>query len=226
MPTCPICHASDARELPDRLASCEACDHVFEHPPVVTALYNKEYVAERYEKYATTEAMSYLRLGMVKSFVTRGRLLDVGYGNGAFVRAASAGGFDAYGNDVHGADYGIREAPMVSDELWDVVTFFDSLEHFPDLKPVRDLVRRAAFAVVSMPFRPKDFPTTRAWKHYRPGEHLHYFSLKSLSALFPDKRLMFVTDAEDAIRKPLGGEPNIFTAVFAQTFFSDARTGK
>ena len=215
---CPACQdQSQVRITSDSILSeCQHCGHIWETALEVTAKYDQKYVADRYDKYNTTEVMSYLRLGLLKGFVTAGRLLDVGYGNGSFVKLAKKGGFDAYGNDVHGADYDVRECALEGDEVWDVVTFFDSMEHFPDLEVIRQLSKRAAYIVVSFPTRPNDFPwSAYTWRHYRPGEHLHYFTVKSLTALLCKSPLV-TTDMEDTIRGrgPSTANCNITTVVF------------
>lgn len=210
---CPVCHTHPMEEL-DGLSRC-ACDHIYQSTLAVTTHYDQKYIHDRYDAYPTTEAMSYLRLGYLKSFCPKGRLLDVGYGNGSFVKAALKAGFDAYGNDVHHADYGVREVPLDGHEQWDVVTFFDSLEHIPDFKAVRSLARRTKWLLISFPNRPRWFPYKRDWKHYRPGEHLHYFTLCSLATLFYTHTLYTAGDLEDVIRGALpGGEQNVQTALF------------
>lgn len=211
---CPVCLSSSVRELADELANCNDCKHIFQNPLEVRATYDKQYVVDRYDKYDTTAAMSALRLGLLKGHVGKGKLLDVGYGNGAFLKLAAKSGFDTYGCDVHGADYGIRDVPLASSVEWDVVTFFDSLEHFTSLEVIRDLSSRTKTILISYPKRPVDFPQNRAWKHYRPGEHLHYFTLLSLSCLFVGKKLVMATNAEDAIRGVLPSGGNIETALF------------
>lgn len=212
---CPCCRHADTVEEGDGLRYCVKCDHMFQYPLSVTAVYDKQYIDDRYEKYPTTEAMSCLRVGFVKGFVRCGSLLDVGYGNGAFVKAAMKAGFDAYGCDVHHADFGVREAPLDKGN-WDVVTFFDSLEHFDDLDIIRDLNKRTKQFIISLPARPSWFPRNRNWKHYRPGEHLHYFRASSLIQLFEGKKLIAVSDVEDTIRGKLsdgGNSNNILTVV-------------
>lgn len=163
--------------------------------------------------------MSHLRLGLLEAYGQRGRLLDVGYGNGDFIHTASKVGFEAFGNDVHGCGerFNVREVSLDGGLRWDYVTFFDSLEHFEELEEVRDLARRAQYVVVSTPKRPSQFPeeNTLSWKHFRPGEHLHYFSVGSLARLFQDHDLVNVCDLEDVIRGRLpDGSTNILTCVF------------
>jgi len=177
--TCPICQ-SPVLESFDDLRRCARCAHVFQHPPVVTARYDAAYVAT-YDRYPS-DRMSLLRVGFLKAFAPSGRLLDIGYGNGAFIREAEAAGFEAFGFDVHGVPRGVREIDLARDRsTWDVVTCFDSLEHVADFAPLRSLWRRARLALVSAPLTPSRFPSDRGWKHYKAGEHLHYFSPASLA---------------------------------------------
>ncbi|HVA51383.1 MAG TPA: methyltransferase domain-containing protein [Pirellulales bacterium] len=210
---CPVC-ACQGVEAFDDLRHCPRCRHVFQWPPEATVSYDESYV-RHYEAYPCRE-MSCLRVGFLKGFASRGRLLDVGYGNGAFVRAASAAGFDAFGCDVHGVDCGVREIDLARDQsLWDVVSCFDSLEHFGDFSSVRSLWRRAQLVLVSLPLAPPAFPACRAWSHYKPGEHLHYFSPASLARLVA-KPLIAASNVEDAIRRPKDTRQNIYTAVYGE----------
>lgn len=209
---CPTCNSTRFGPVFDKHDRCVDCDHIFQNPPDVNIAYDKDYIDTRYGTYTTTAAMSRLRLGLVMSFGGYGKWLDVGYGQGDFVKAAIEAGVDAYGNDVHGQDYGVRDVPLCSDEQWDAVTFFDSVEHFPDLEPAKHVIKRAKLVVISVPKRPDSFPADLTWRHYRPGEHLHYFSPESIRRLV-GKPQLFETNIEDTIRKQPWGQ-NITTCVF------------
>jgi hypothetical protein len=217
---CPACNYDEVLVMTDGLSECKYCGHIWESELKVTKSYDRQYMKERYDVYPTTEAMSFLRLGLIKSLTSSGLLLDVGYGNGSFVRLAEKAGFEAYGNDVHGVDYGVKEVELTDDRYWDVITFFDSLEHFSDLSKIKPLCRRADYVVVSFPTRPNSFPENKDWKHYRPGEHLHYFCRKSLWHTVAGKRVgglkVFATTIlEDVIRGGgKDGQSNITTVVF------------
>lgn len=183
--------------------------------------YNPDYIKTRYDLYPTTEAMSHLRTGFVGAHARGSKLLDVGYGNGAFLKVAAKAGFDVYGSDLHGADYGIRDVPLVSDELWDVITFFDSIEHFPDFAPAIHALKRSKVAIISVPWRPEWFPDNLNWKHYKPGEHLHYFDIHSLMMLLEINgfKLLHFNPVEDVVRGKLpDGSSNILTAAFINLF--------
>jgi len=216
---CPVCGAQNAVVLvdgeQDKLSECVCCSHLFQSDLRVTQTYNKDYIKVRYDAYETTPLMSHLRLGIVTAAARGPKILDVGYGNGDFIKLACRGGFDGYGSDVHGADYGVNEIDLAADQTqWDVVTFFDSLEHIPDFTLVRELGRRAHTVVVSIPRKPTNFPCDLDWKHYRPGEHLHYFSTFSLQKLFAPKWIKGISHAEDVIRGKLkDGRPNIDTII-------------
>lgn len=223
---CPVCGFCTARrswqstEPLHKLLKCDSCSHIWQHPLKIGVEYNQKYITERYDSYDTTDAMSWLRLGLVRSFSGGGRLLDIGYGNGSFIKIAEKAKFEAFGYDVHGLGerYGVKEASLDEGD-WEVVTLFDSIEHFDDLNPIKSLDKRASFIIVSTPYRPHNFPFSLEWKHFRPGEHLHYFDKTSLSTMFPSHDLILITDIEDAIRGPckVNGQHeanNIMTCVF------------
>lgn len=212
---CPI-GGEIARAGTDGLSYCNACDYIFQSDSTVTQTYDKEYVASRYDLYPTAIPLAYLRAGFALAFVQdchRPAVLDVGYGNGSFLKAIGQNGLAAYGIEIHKADYGIADASYEDDRAYDLITFFDSLEHFPHFDDLRKL--RTRRIIVSYPQRPSWFPMRLDWKHYRPGEHLHYFSLKSLDLLFGNFERVWCGNFEDHIRGRLpDGTPNIMTAVY------------
>jgi hypothetical protein len=154
----------------------------------------------------------------------RGRLLDVGYGNGSFIRAAAAVGWAAVGNDVNPTEYpGVRRValptdPLPPEERYRVITFFDSLEHFEDLAAPRAAALSTDWLMISVPRAPRSFPS-RPWKHFRPGEHHHYWwNPRSFELIFTtpevQARLVYAEHPEDHIRGTLpDGVPNIMTCV-------------
>lgn len=217
MAQCPVCMRNSAfpSSVPG-LHRCRDCDHIFQRPLAVTASYNYQYVKQRYEAYATTDLMSHLRLGFMRAMHPKpGRLLDVGYGNGSFLKLAAKAKYDTFGNDVHGCgeQFGVRDACLNGD-TWDVITFFDSLEHFPDLTLPRQVCKQAVLVIVSIPCRPEDEREILSWKHYRPGEHLHYFSPQSLSVFMEGKQPLACLDLEDTIRGDRCGQWNILTSAW------------
>ena len=129
---------------------------------------------------------------------------------------------EIFGIDVHKENFGIPVVDFSTELSFDLICFFDSLEHIPDFS---DLFRlRSRHVAVSIPATPGFvLQTPRQWRHYKPGEHLHYFSQLSLGRLMQRwSRFFKIGDGhpEDRIRGKLTshGTPfdNIYTAVFSR----------
>jgi methyltransferase family protein len=167
----------------------------------------KDYAAYYLAIDAQVRALSHRRFEILKAFVPRGRLLDYGEGTGRF-REIAARTWPTFGYDLG--------RPMPAGP-WDVVTFFDSLEHLVHpAEAIRDLQPR--WIMVSVPWchhpdRPDWF---LAWKHRKPGEHLWHFSAAGLDQFMasvgyePIMRSSF----EDDIRRRDGDLPNILSGIF------------
>jgi hypothetical protein len=184
----------------------------------ITAHYDHAYV-ERYENYPQAE-LSRIRAEIVMKHAGQfENICDVGFGTGAFLSEighrnpmATLHGFDV---SPYRPPHFVRIEPDWQEKEWDVVTFFDSLEHFVDLPKVR-----AKVVVVSVPWfdcvaGEKWFAQ---WKHRRPGEHLWHFTSLSLSRVFQrmGMREVYAGNPEDAIRIGDGKRPNILTMAFAR----------
>lgn len=119
------------------------------------------------------------RLAMVARHAERGAsVLDFGIGNGSFLMAAREAGFAARGFDINReAVAWLRERGLYAEgpDEADVVTFWDSLEHLEDPHVVLRNVRRGALVLVAIPVM-ADIGRVRESKHYKPGEHLAYFT--------------------------------------------------
>lgn len=118
----------------------------------------------------------------------RRSLLDVGIGDGAFLDRMNRhkDRLTTFGNDINpaGVAWLIERASYggLDPEAWDIVTFWDSLEHFPDPRvPLRSVKH---LAIVSIPTF-KDLDSAKASKHFRPLEHFWYWSLAGFT-LFAD----------------------------------------
>ena len=190
--------------------------------------FSKDYAAQYNDYGELSNYMGYLRYGYMQGvckepFFKINSVLDIGYGNGAFLKVCQQAGIESYGYDI--GECGVPSGCIRLDNLptedntkdyFDVITMFDSLEHFDDLTFVYDLPTK--FLVISV-------PNCRAgnndewfenWKHRRPNEHLHHFNYNSLPNLltYQDQyKLISSSYVEDVIRK--GPEPkNILTMVF------------
>lgn len=220
---CPVCDAACAPAEAPNLSLCRRCRHVFQSDLRVSVEYDSQYV-HRYDALPC-EPMSALRWHFIQQALdlrAGSRILDIGYGNGAFLMHARQHGMAVFGLDVHGEDLGIPTVDYATDRQFDLICFFDSLEHLPSFECLFRL--RTRHVVVSLPNPPECLLRSPGnWRHYKPGEHLHYFSPRSLNTLmhrwgFPVR--LAAGFPEDAVRGKLRIDgrlhDNIYTAIYAK----------
>jgi len=240
---CPACGMANLMTYSAQaLLCCAFCGSWCEQDRTTRVNYDRSYVAERYDRYATTEAMSDLRRRVLEGVLhlhetlpigrvapSRGRLLDVGFGNGAFIRRARECGWDAWGYDVNPTEYdGVRRAKLPVDrvlppeERYRVICFFDTLEHFQNLEWCPKLAQNTDWIMLSVPRVPDRFPVTE-WKHRRVGEHhFHFRTPDTFETLFSSNGVeataVYYDNPEDQIRGSLpDGQPNVMTVVLRCT---------
>jgi hypothetical protein len=146
------------------------------------APYNAAYF-DKYRIYAATPMGKLIREFRVRLVTTHApagsSLVDVGIGCGDFLQALAEAGHHGEGYDVNPAgirwllERGILADFWRDDAAWDVVTFWDALEHLPD--PGAALTRARAWAFVTLPIF-RDGEHVLHSKHYRKDEHLWYWT--------------------------------------------------
>lgn len=185
--------------------------------------FEKDY-ASQYNNYGElSNYMAYLRYGYIHGVIGKpSNILDIGYGNGSFLKVCRAAGVESFGYDVSDAPVPVGCVKIQESEIrnryFDVITMFDSYEHFSDLEVIREFCCK--HIVISVPNcdYPSHYHSDRwfsTWKHRRPDEHLHHFNTESLKKYveYGGKFECIATSfVEDVIRK--GPDPNILTMVF------------
>lgn len=115
------------------------------------------------------------RVQIVQDHYGSGPVLDVGIGSGEFIKKR---GSNTCGIDVNPtAIKWLRKNDCYSDQ-WDdfgAYTFWDVLEHIEDPRQYFKQMRGGSYLFTSIPIF-KDLRKIRESKHYRPGEHLYYFT--------------------------------------------------
>jgi len=140
-------------------------------------LYSGDYFAH-YQKLDNTKMGALLtraRLDLVGKYCKPIDTVDIGIGGGRYVQESGGWGYDVCADAVTWLrDNGYYRNPY-SDAMGDVkaITCWDSLEHIPDPQALLAEVREWLF--VSLPVF-EDADDVLSSKHYKPGEHLWYFS--------------------------------------------------
>jgi SAM-dependent methyltransferase len=185
-------------------------DSKFDHEPV--ALYDQKYFIggnpERgYADYSSAMEVNRLtfrrRLKVVEGLAgTKGRVLDVGCALGDFlVEARKMGWQNPTGLDVSGyavetcrsraleTTQGTLSSAAFAAETFDAIFLQDVIEHTLDpvaqLKQVFALLKPGGIVFITTP-NCKSLSARvlgKRWYHYKPGEHLVYFSHKSIRLL-------------------------------------------
>lgn len=143
-----------------------------------------DYSGPYFEKYQALDAtpmgtaLTTARVDMVRRHFD-GEVLDVGIGGGRFVVESSGKGFDVNEEAVQW----LKSRNAYADPYKGVaaITCWDSLEHVPDPEALVRSVGEWVF--VSMPVY-KDQTDCLKSKHFKPGEHLHYWSVRGLVGWF------------------------------------------
>jgi 2-polyprenyl-3-methyl-5-hydroxy-6-metoxy-1,4-benzoquinol methylase len=195
-------------------------DGIVKQINVKNITYDRNYVLNSYVKYGElSNYISYLRygylIGQIK--IIPQSILDFGYGSGAFLEICKRSIPNCYGYDV--GEYNIPEKCIRINDIFsmhfDVISFFDSLEHVDDIYFLNKL--KCKYIIISVPechyFSDEWFKT---WKHRRENEHIWHFSRKALSKFMQTQNYLTidVSNIEDIIRKPIDKNTNILTGIF------------
>ncbi len=170
---CPACdHADIPTAVEPDIARCSACHLYFRNPRPTQEEIARSYdtggtFAAWQEEETARAAMWERRLTLVRRYAARGRLLDVGAGDGRFLISAKATGYQVTGTEVSraGVDYARQRGvdihlgqitdlhlPKVT---FDLATIWHVLEHVPEpaavLREVYGLLRPGGILVLAVP---------------------------------------------------------------------------
>ena len=178
---------------------------------------NKQYDLDYFEvmlrqNSGTAEKICKVRWDLVMRFKPK-VVLDYGSGCGWF-RAFRPKGVEVDTFDIGKHKFGKFPQTGICHDHYDMVCFWDTLEHIPNFAVVQDVLDITDFVVLSIPIPPVNVMNFNIedWKHFKPGEHLHYFTEATLDAFW--SKLGF--------EKVFSGSPecpprqDIITAVYAK----------
>ena len=166
----------------------------------------------------TTEAMVYLRMGFLMSalapdLLATMRAVDIGSGNGSFVRTAGHAFKELKPYDLAGESISKEELETTE---WNLICLTDVLEHMHDINDLFKL--KWKFCYISIPETPRvnDWRELKGWRHYKPDEHIWMLNMRGVCDWLREHDCVVLRtgDPEDMIRKPQPGiSTNISTIV-------------
>ena len=182
--------------------------------------YDINYVSERYDTYGERGMqMAFLRIGYLIGVVGLEikRILDIGYGNGDFLNVCSNVISECYGNDV--SNYPLSDNCKFIENIFkdnfDVICFFDSLEHFEEIRFISKL--KTKYIYISLPWCHYHSDSWfKNWKHRREDEHIWHFNDNSLINFMLEMgyEKVKISNIEDIIRKSSNEYENILSGIF------------
>jgi len=193
---------------------CDKCGLISSDIPPDLTVYDKSYCI-KYSRYAQTDigdAIQRLRYKFIKKHVKTGKLLDFGCGYGTFIDTCNLNGIKASGFDIN-PHSGFCDVSRLLTH-YDIVTYWDTVEHL--VNPI-DIISglNAKWIFLSTPSIDDfndDWSNLPKWHHYYPGEHVHHFSLESISVMLNMAGYMVISYNYDESKfRTSGGNKNILT---------------
>lgn len=177
----------------------------------VTARYDARYLAKcaGYEGSDIAERINAARIAMVDRYAEGCAVLDIGVGSGEFVRRRP----NTFGYDINPAAMAWLKASRRWSEAFDSFTafcFWDVLEHVPEPETYFRPMPAGSYVFVSIPVF-ADLARIRTSRHYRPGEHLYYFTAQGFMDWMAMHGLLCLERRDDETR---AGRDSILSFVF------------
>lgn len=189
----------------ESLVKCSLCGLIYVHPMPAGDFLKKEYSLRKendYVKDIKGRMISFKNsVKSIKKYRNSGKILDVGCAAGFFLKIAREEGFEVRGVEANRwlVDWGIKnlgvdilsgffEEADFSCNFFDVVTFWDVLEHLTDpfaaLKETNRILKKGGLVVINYPDI-SSWPARvfgKRWWFVISG-HLYYFTPKTISKM-------------------------------------------
>jgi len=140
-----------------------------------------EYSLDYKSHQSTNTAMVWLRLGWLSSILPFSKMktmnaVDIGAGNGSFVREAASVFKRIVPYDLAGESIDDIE---LYETNWDLIVLSDVLEHYKDINDLWGL--NFKYAMISFPETPDEnkYDLSR-WRHFKPNEHIYLLRLSQV----------------------------------------------
>lgn len=197
----------------DNLNICKKLGILWQVKRSLTIDYGKDYWTKyvNYEHTPISIGLNKFRCGIVEKYCSS--IIDVGIGCGEFIKKIR---LPALGYDVNPIAVKWLKSRALYFDIYkffpkvDGITLWDVLEHIPNPKKLIDIIPLGCFVFVSLPII-KDFKKIYDFKHFRPMEHLTYFTRDGIINYF---NLLGFDVVETMNNETLLGRESIDTFVF------------
>lgn len=197
--------ASSSHILTDRVVQCKHCNLIYINPRPVGEAIVEDY-ADAVDETYVSQSRGRLKtfeegVSLIEKYVPKGKLLDVGAAAGFFVYAAQMRGWKAQGvepsrwlvgwgkkNLQVALESGTLEEKKYPEGSFDVVTFWDVLEHVPDplasLKEANRVLRKGGVVAINYPNIASNMAKLagRKW-WFLLSVHLWYFTPETIQKM-------------------------------------------
>ena len=231
--TCPVCHGRNLSkysnqaiaQLPFRFYVCQGCGFIFVLAPTDLA---SEYEAHAIPDFGEGEELwNRHYLDCINRYAkVPGKLLEIGFGTGSFLKLAHDNGWEVYGTDLskplvkHAREdlklpnisCGMLEELAFPDGSFDVVAGFNFLEHVPDARKILEEIKRilrpcgvlaimcpnisGIYHILMLEILADNDPLRISWV---PPQHIGYFNKTNLRLLLESVGFVDLEDASHAM---------------------------
>lgn len=201
------------------IVSCNDCGFKFTNPRPEDCVLGNYYKAEEYISHTNTKKglvnkLYHLvrtrtlkkKLNLVRSYVSRGTILDYGCGTGMFLNVCKNAGWESYGMEPDDEARKIASAAnlnlfsdksrintYITDKKFNVITLWHVLEHVTDMDETlsffKNRLDKNGVLIIAVPnhvsFDAKHYG--EYWAAYDVPRHLHHFEKKTIQQLVENK---------------------------------------
>lgn len=199
---------SSSSVFDDRVVKCKNCKFIYLNPRIKQKIIDKSYSFSKDRKFISQNRNRIKTFKNTLSLISNQidfsnkKILDIGSGGGAFLKACkdrniTAEGIEPnkwlvnYSKKKYGINISTKNLNKIN-KTFHIVSLFDVLEHIPNIKlainKIYKLVKKDGFLIINVPDHNSLARKIlkKNWPFYLTV-HLHYFDKKSLSKLLEKK---------------------------------------
>lgn len=203
---------SSSSVFDDQVVKCKNCKFIYLNPRIKQKIIDKSYSFSKDRKFISQNKNRIKTFKNTLSLISNQidfsnkKILDIGSGGGAFLKACkdrniTAEGIEPnkwlvnYSKKKYGINISTKNLNKIN-KTYHIVSLFDVLEHIPNIKltinKIYKLVKKDGFLIINVPDHNSLARKIlkKNWPFYLTV-HLHYFDKKSLSKLLDKKFKLF-----------------------------------